>query len=60
MIGKIKKFLEEVKVELKKVRWPTKEETVRMTLVVIGTSIGMGAFLGIIDFIFAKLLGLII
>ena len=60
MIGKIKKFLEEVKVELKKVRWPTKEETVRMTLVVIGTSIGMGAFLGILDFIFAKLLGLII
>ena len=38
--------------EMKKVSWPTKKETKNYTLLVIGISLGMAAFLGILDYIF--------
>lgn len=60
MLDKIIKFLKEVKAELLKVRWPTKGETTNMTLIVIVASIGVGILIGILDFIFTKLLGIII
>jgi preprotein translocase subunit SecE len=37
-------------VELKKVTWPTKKETINYTLLVIGISIFVAAFIGIADF----------
>ena len=48
-------FLKEVRDELKKVVWPTREQTIRLTIVVIGVSIGVGLFIGTLDFIFTKL-----
>lgn len=60
MLKKATTFLKEVKAELLKVRWPTKEETIKMTLIVIGASIGVGILIAILDLIFTKLLGLII
>ena len=57
---RVRKFLKEVQGELLKVRWPTREETVKMTLIVVGTSIVIGVFLGILDFICAKILGVLI
>ena len=36
--------------ELKKVTWPTREETVKYTLMVLGLSIGVGVFFGIVDY----------
>jgi len=56
MINKVKSFLEESKQELKKVNWPTKDETIRYTLFVIGFSIILAAFLGILDFVFIQVL----
>lgn len=56
MFAKIGNFIQESKQELKKVNWPTREETVRYTLFVIGLSIGLSLFLGIIDFVFLQLL----
>lgn len=46
-------FLQEVKIELKKVNWPTREQTVRYTLVVIGISAVITVFLGGLDFLFS-------
>jgi preprotein translocase subunit SecE len=43
-------FLKEVKSELVKVVWPTRKETLRITLVVIAFSLVMAAFLGLVDF----------
>lgn len=60
MTTKAVKFLKEVRTELLKVRWPTKEETVKMTLIVISVSAGVGLFIGILDSIFTKLLEFII
>lgn len=37
--------------ELKKVIWPTKHEIIQHTLVVIGLSLFLAAFLGAVDFL---------
>lgn len=60
MIGRIKKFLFEVKEELKKVSWSTKEELIGTTWVVIVITSLLAIFVGIIDFIFSKFLTLIV
>jgi len=46
--------------EMKKVTWPTKKETYNYTLLVIGISIALAAFLGSVDYLFTKGLELII
>jgi len=40
--------------ELKKVSWPTKKETIRLTAVVIIISLIIGLYIGIIDVLLAK------
>ena len=49
-MDKIITFLKEVRVELAKVSWPTKSQTTLYTLVVIGISLFMAVFLGLMDF----------
>ena len=44
-------FLQEVKGELDKVAWPTREQTIRYTILVILVAVGVGAFLGGLDYI---------
>lgn len=56
LLQKIITFLKEVKVELKKVNWPTKQETIKYTLIVIGVSFAVAIFLGGLDFIFTWLI----
>ena len=48
-------FVREVIAELKKVTWPTREETIKLTLVVIILSILVGAFIGALDITFLKI-----
>ncbi len=45
----IKQFLREVKVELKKVTWPSRKDTLAATVVVLITVIIIAFFLGIVD-----------
>lgn len=56
LLRKIPIFLKEVSVEMKKVNWPTRKQTAKYTLTVIGISVAVAAYLGILDFIFASLL----
>lgn len=42
--------------ELKKVTWPTRQETIRLTVVVLLISLIIGAYVGIIDILLAKVL----
>ena len=49
-MDKIIIFLKEVRVELAKVSWPTRNQTILYTLVVIGISLFMAVFLGLLDF----------
>ena len=53
-------FLKEVWDELKKVKWPTRSEIIRLTSVVIIVSALVGVFLGGIDFLLTKLLALVV
>jgi len=39
--------------ELKKVTWPTRAETIRLTIVVVVISLIIGLYIGIIDFLLA-------
>lgn len=52
-------FVREVIAELKKVTWPTREETIKLTLVVIILSILVGAFVGGLDITFLKITSLL-
>lgn len=45
-----------MRVELAKVTWPTRGETIQYTLVVIGMGIGMALLLGVFDLLFKTLL----
>jgi len=55
MFKKIKEFLREVKVEIKKVVFPKKEELIGSTWVVIITVLIISLFLGIVDLGLSKL-----
>jgi preprotein translocase subunit SecE len=54
--NKVITFLKEVRLEMKKVNWPTKEETIKYTLIVIGISVVVAIFLGGFDILFTALL----
>jgi preprotein translocase subunit SecE len=49
MFGKIVKFLKEVKAELKKVTWPTKQELIGSTIVTVVVTLIVSVFIGIVD-----------
>ena len=53
-------FLKEARDELKKVVWPTRQEVIRLTFVVIVISLIVGLFLGGLDFVFVKIIGTVI
>jgi len=50
------KFLKEVRIELKRVTWLTRKDTIKYTVFVIGLSLAVAAFLGGLDFLFSWLL----
>jgi preprotein translocase subunit SecE len=58
MLNKVKEFFREVKVEVKKVVFPTREELVGSTWVVIITVLMISMFLGIIDLGLSKIVGI--
>ncbi|MBI5559966.1 MAG: preprotein translocase subunit SecE [Deltaproteobacteria bacterium] len=49
-IEKIKEFYSEAKAELKKVTWPSRQQTFSATWVVILIVIAIAVFLGFVDF----------
>ena len=56
MIDKIINFLKEVNSELKKVNWPTREEAIKYTGIVIAASLAVSFFLGGLNYLFTYLL----
>ncbi|TYB32300.1 MAG: preprotein translocase subunit SecE [Flexistipes sinusarabici] len=60
IVGKITTFLTEVKEELKKVTWPSKDDTIGTTAVVIVLVIVISVFLGVVDAGLSRLFNLLI
>ena len=59
-IVKIRQFLKEAKIELKKVVWPTPKEALISTSVVVVFVIIVSLFLGVVDFGLTKIIKLIL
>ncbi|EKD46221.1 MAG: hypothetical protein ACD_68C00090G0002 [uncultured bacterium] len=57
--NKVSSFFKESYIELRKVAWPTREETIRHTLIVIGVSLSVTIILGALDFLFTYLAELV-
>jgi preprotein translocase subunit SecE len=53
-------FLKEVKIELKKVTWPSRKEAIGSTAVVIILVILVAIFLGFVDFGLAKIVRMVL
>ncbi|MFH1913432.1 MAG: preprotein translocase subunit SecE [Pseudomonadota bacterium] len=57
-VGKIKEFMEffeESKVEIKKVVWPTRKETISTCVAVLLVSLVVALYLGIVDLALSKI-----
>ena len=60
MIKKIRQFLEDVRIEMKKVSWPTFEELRGSTYVVLSLSLLLSIFLFVVDFILTQVLNVVL
>ncbi len=56
---KITDFLKEVKIELNKVSWSTRQELIGSTVVVITVTFIMAVFIGLIDILLSHILRLV-
>ena len=54
------RWFRETRGELRKVVWPTREEALRLTRVVVLLSLVMGLLLGVLDLVLNSLYGLLI
>ncbi len=60
MLDRVKNFVEEVKIEAKKVNYPARDELVGSTWVVIFTVIVISLFLGMVDLALAKIVRILV
>jgi preprotein translocase SecE subunit len=58
-VTRIRRFLEEAVSELRKVSWPTLEQTRNLTVLVFTVSFAIGAFVLFFDQLFQGVIGLI-
>lgn len=56
MFERIKKFFEESRTEFRHINWPTRDEAIHLTAVVIGLSLALALFLGLFDYAFTNLI----
>lgn len=59
-MDKIKDYLNGVKQEMDKVVWPKRDEVIKLTLIVFIISGIIGAYVGVLDYGFTKLLGIFV
>ena len=60
VVDTVSRFLREVRVELGKVTWPSRKDTIASTSVVLVIVILIGAFLGLVDFGLSKIMKLVL
>jgi len=60
VVDTVRQFLREVRVELSKVTWPTRKDTIASTSVVLIIVILIAAFLGIVDLGLSRLMRILL
>jgi len=58
-VERIVKYFREARAELRKVHWPNRKELVAYTVVVLGITVLVAAFVGVFDVLIFRLLDLI-
>lgn len=58
--NRVVRYFREVRAELRKVVWPNRKEAARLSAIVVGVTAGMSLFLGAVDLLFSRLIGLIV
>lgn len=53
-------FFKEVKSELTKVTWLSRQQTMRLTAIVIAVSVVVAIFISLLDYFFTKIMALVI
>ena len=51
-MNRIRRFIDEAWSELKKVSWPTREQTRNLTVLVFAISLAVGLYITVLDFAF--------
>jgi preprotein translocase subunit SecE len=59
MIERIKTYLSETRTELKKVTWPSRQDLIDSTKVVIVATLIMTVFIGIVDQVLSRIIKLV-
>jgi preprotein translocase subunit SecE len=54
VLQRIRRFIDESWSELKKVTWPTREQSLNLTLLVFLVSLVVGVFISVFDFVFTN------
>ncbi|MDQ4078846.1 MAG: preprotein translocase subunit SecE [Chloroflexota bacterium] len=54
------RYFKEVRAEMSKVVWPSREQATNLTLTVLAVMLAMGVFLGLLDFIFGEMVQLLL
>ena len=57
---KITEYVKETRAEMSHVTWPTRKQAINYSLLVIAVSLGTALVLALFDFIFSKLLTLLV
>ncbi len=60
MVNKVRTFVQEVRAEMAKVTWPTREELIGSTGVVLMTMLILSSFIGAADLLFSSVLRMIL
>ena len=58
--NRIVRYFKQTRAELRKVTWPSRDEAIRLTAIVLGVTVAMAAFLGLLDYLLTLGFGLII
>jgi preprotein translocase subunit SecE len=58
--NRVQRYFRESIGELKKVNWPTRQEAINLTIIVLIVTFSMSAILGVLDFFFAKIIAFIL
>jgi len=58
--NRLQRYLRETLGELRKVSWPTRQEAINLTIVVLIVIIAMSTFLGLLDLIYSRVFVLIL
>lgn len=56
----VSRYIKEVRSEMAKVVWPSREQAINLTLVVMAVMIAMGIFLGLLDYFFGEMIQLLL